>query len=65
MEGTASSMDGEALLAGEGDSSLFANMGKMSDIEGWVVSFSKPDVGGTFNWLTMGNVGRLDTSLSR
>ena len=41
---------------------FFANARKMSDTEGWVDSFSKPDVEGTFDWLTMGDLGRLDKS---
>ena len=63
-EGLALSMEGTAPLTGEGASSLFANTEKMSDIEGLVVSFPNPNVEGTFNRLTMGDVGRLDTSLS-
>ena len=63
-EGTASSTEGMASLSGEGASSLFTNTGKMSAIEGLVVSFSNPNLEGTFSWLTMGDVDRLDTSLS-
>ena len=44
---------------------FFAYTGKMSSIEGLGVSFLNPNVEGTFNWLTMGDMGRLDTSLSR
>ena len=44
--------------------SLFVNTGKMSSIEELVVSFSNPDVEETFNWSTMGDVGRLKRSLS-
>ena len=65
MDGTVSSTEGAASSTGEGTLLLFANTGKMYAIEGWVVSFSKQDAEGTFNWLTMGDVGRLDTSLSR
>ena len=50
---------------GEGESLLFVNTGQMSNIEVCVDLFSKLDVEGTFDWLTMGNVKRLDTSQSR
>ena len=65
MEGTTSSMEGMALSMLDSASSLFANTGKMSDVEGLGVSFSNPNLVGTFNWVTMGDGSRLDTSLSR
>ena len=65
MEGTASSTKETDLSMGDSASSLFSNTGNMSDVEGLGVSFSNPYVVGTFNWVTMGDGSKLDTSLSR